>query len=136
MTKLFLDDVRTPSHCMSYMPSRIGSSSKVYQSADWVIVRTHDEFVNWIEKNGLPNLISFDHDLSYEHYSQNMYTSEDQYEADIKGSPPTGYDSALWLIKYCSYNKKPLPMWIVHSMNPIGASRIENALKNFKKYEK
>ena len=78
--KLFLDDVRVPSDCIGYMPMRIGGNAVIYHSIDWVIVRDHYQFINWITKNGLPNLISFDHDLSDEHYSPLMYTSEDQYQ--------------------------------------------------------
>jgi hypothetical protein len=29
----------------------------------WQIVRSYDEFVAWIERHGLPDFISFDHDL-------------------------------------------------------------------------
>jgi hypothetical protein len=132
--KLFLDDVRVPSDCIGYMPMRIGGNAVIYHSIDWVIVRDHYQFINWITKNGLPNLISFDHDLSDEHYSPLMYTSEDQYQEAIEGTAPTGYDSAKWLIEYCIENNQSLPEWVVHSMNPIGVDRIQNILINFEKY--
>lgn len=132
--KLFLDDVRVPSDCIGYMPMRIGGNATIYHSTDWVIVRDHYQFINWITKNGLPNLVSFDHDLSVEHYSPLMYTSEDQYQEAIKGTAPTGYDSAKWLIEYCIENNQSLPEWVVHSMNPIGVDRIQKLLINFEKY--
>jgi len=132
--KLFLDDIRVPSDCTGYMPMRIGDKAIVYHSTDWVIVRDHYQFVNWITKNGLPSVISFDHDLSNEHYSPLMYTSEDQYQDAIKGTAPTGYDSAKWLIKYCIENKLALPEWVVHSMNPVGVERITRELTNFQRY--
>ena len=56
---LFLDDVRNPKDCCQYMPD-----AKFYFNSEFVIVRNYDEFVNFIRKNGLPNIISFDHDLS------------------------------------------------------------------------
>jgi hypothetical protein len=56
---LFLDDIRHPYDCIIYM-----SSPGIYSKYDWETVRNHDEFVAFITKNGLPDLISFDHDLS------------------------------------------------------------------------
>ena len=45
MVKLFLDDIRKP------------------PDVDWFIVRNYNQFIDWIDKNGLPDIISFDHDL-------------------------------------------------------------------------
>ena len=52
MKKLFLDDVRTIE--MIYDKS---------MESEFDIVRTYEEFVAYIKKNGLPNYISFDNDL-------------------------------------------------------------------------
>ena len=46
---LYLDDIRTP------------------KKGDWVIVRSFEDFVGTIVTKGLPNEISFDHDLGEEH---------------------------------------------------------------------
>lgn len=56
---LFLDDFRIPEDCAKYM-----SNPEFYLNNKWVIVRDYDEFVKFIEKNGMPAVISFDHDLS------------------------------------------------------------------------
>lgn len=93
--KLYLDDIRTP------------------KSEGWTIVRNHDEFVNWIEKNGLPEEISFDHDLGI--------------------SDKNGYDSAKWLCDYCWTNGLPIPSWNVHSANPVGRDNIIQILKSFER---
>ena len=71
---LFLDDVRNPKDCCQYMPD-----AKFYFNSEFVIVRNYDEFVNFIRKNGLPNIISFDHDLADEHYSSDMHASTEVY---------------------------------------------------------
>ena len=49
LKKLYLDDVRIP------------------QTEGWEIVRNYDDFVKWIEENGLPDIVSFDHDLAEVH---------------------------------------------------------------------
>lgn len=59
--ELFLDDIRTP--------------NAVYSSpydGGWTIVRGYEEFVNAIQKYGVPDIISFDHDLEIEHYGGNF----------------------------------------------------------------
>lgn len=63
MKKLYLDDYRYPKLSFDY------TNNSIYNDKDWDIVTNYDEFVNYIQKNGLPNLISFDHDLAGEHYT-------------------------------------------------------------------
>jgi hypothetical protein len=118
---LFLDDIRIPLTTRHvYMPPY-----------NWEIAKTYNEFVRLITEKGLPYFISFDHDLSHEHYPFN--------EPDGGRSNPnvipydtykekTGYHCALWLIDYCAKNKLKLPQFQVHSMNPIGKKNIENVL--------
>lgn len=115
MKKLYLDDKRNP------------------KTEGWIILRSYNEFVNWIKKNGLPDFISFDHDLSYEHYGMESkfdltwqeyyYTQDREY---------TGYDCAKWLCEYCWDNGLPIPDWNVHSANTVGKQNIEFILKNYK----
>ena len=57
---LLLDDIRD---CQ--MTFNITKNS-IYLLNDWDIVRNYDEFINYILKNGLPSVISFDHDLAQE----------------------------------------------------------------------
>ena len=119
--KLFLDDIRDPKDVMYYIQNNI-----YWQ--DWFIVRDYDEFVLWIESNGLPDLISFDHDLADEHYT---------HPTDIVNYPykeKTGFECAKWLVEYCEDNELKLPECMVHSANPIGADNINTYLKNVKKH--
>ncbi len=98
MKKLYLDDIRNP------------------KSKGWTVVRTYEEFVEYIDKNGLPDEISFDHDLG-----ENV--------TEIK----SGYDCAKWLCNYCWTNGIPIPSWNVHSANPVGRDNIIGILKSFEK---
>lgn len=63
MRRLFLDDIRVPLDCPKahYMTYR-RIDLRIYHE-DWIIVRSHGQFVKWIMENGMPDLISFDHDL-------------------------------------------------------------------------
>lgn len=132
--RLFLDDFRSPSDCVKYMHVTLGPDNLVYRDGYWTIVRTHEQFVKWITRHGLPDLISFDHDLGDEHYllGNAKYTDWQAYYKDNKREM-TGYDSAQWLIEYCLNWDKKLPLYIVHSMNTVGNENIRKLLDNFKK---
>lgn len=93
MKALFLDDIRFPP----------------LNAYEWIIVRSFDEGVSYLENNPCPSVISFDHDLG---------------EADEK----TGYDFAKWLCDRDMDQPGFLPhdfMFVVHSMNPVGATNIK-----------
>lgn len=111
MKYLFLDDERMPHDVGNYTDVRL---RPMYRLNGWAIVRSYDQFVDWITKNGLPDVISFDHDLSDERFKEK-----------------TGYDCAKWLVEYC--NGELLPECYCHSMNPVGKQNIVNYLVNYQK---
>ena len=100
-TKLYLDDIRNP------------------KSDEFMIVRSFEEAVKFVENNQIPEYISFDHDLG----------------TDINGwLLPTGYDFAKWLIEMDLDNIYQFPnnfQYNVHSANPIGKHNIETILDNY-----
>ena len=117
-TKLYLDDIRTP------------------KTEGWDIVRSYEDFVSWIETNGLPDEISFDHDLSREHikyYFDNGGHANPPNPQETEFREKTGYDAAKWLCEYCWSNGIPIPKWNVHSANPVGSKNITFILQNFEK---
>jgi hypothetical protein len=109
MKKLYLDDIRIP------------------KTEGWDIVRTYEDFVEWIEKNGLPEEVSFDHDLAEISYDPTTQTESFKYYEK------TGYDAAKWLCDYCWTNGLPIPKWNVHSANPVGRDNIKQLMENFEK---
>jgi hypothetical protein len=133
MKKLYLDDYRYPILSFDY------TNNIIYNDKDWDIVTNYDEFVNYILKNGLPNLISFDHDLADEHYTPaiywNDYEKSKEYQEKQQYKEKTGLECAKWLINYCIDNKQKLPNYLCHSQNPVGKDNILGLLDNFNKYE-
>lgn len=119
--KLFLDDIRMPGNCLSYMHLRIGAKNPIYLE-DWEIVRNYDEFVDCIEKKGLPTHVSFDHDLAEVHYDHETWIEGFKYTEE------TGNDCAKWLVEYVRKNNLELPICFVHSMNPVGTENIKRTL--------
>lgn len=121
---LYLDDVRTPT---TPMPG--------YES--WYVVRSYNEFTAWITENGVPDMISFDHDLADEHvkdyYQQVAHQGYQSPSYDLF-TEMTGLNCVDWLISYCQDNKVELKKCCVHSHNPVGATNIQSLLNGFKKH--
>ena len=100
-TKLYLDDIREPKNEYD------------------VIARSYDEAVNYISQNGIPNFISFDHDLGLD------------WDGTVAKS---GYDLAKWLVEQSLDEILEFPKdfsFYVHSANPIVKHNIESILSNY-----
>jgi hypothetical protein len=133
MVKLFLDDIRIPRQSYDY------THNLIYTEKDWIIVRTFKEFMSYLSEHGLPDLISFDHDLADEHYRPSMYNPDEHYSnyyTDGTFKEKTGYCCAKALIDYCIDNDKDVPKFLVHSMNPVGKKNITSILENYQKFRK
>ena len=123
-TALYLDDVRTPIETLpGYKP--------------WNVVRNYDEFAKWIIENGIPDLISFDHDLGEEHmndyYSQ--FARQGYQIPDYESyKEKTGLDCAKFVVEYCQKMNVPLKQCCVHSHNPVGARNIQSFINGFHKH--
>ena len=123
---LFLDDERFPRR--TALNGLVDFDIEMYQDeSKWDIVRDYNEFVKWITENGLPDYVSFDHDLA-----------DIQYDGKGKMSfsykEHTGMDCAKWLVEYCADNELKLPKYQVHSANPVGRENIEAYLRNASKH--
>jgi hypothetical protein len=123
-TALYLDDVRTPTETIpGYHP--------------WNIVRNYDEFEDWIVRNGIPDLVSFDHDLAEEHiddYFKQFAEKGFQIPKYEDYKEKTGIDCANFLVEYCQKMNVNLKQCSVHSHNPVGAKNIQDFLNGFKKH--
>lgn len=135
---LFLDDIREPYEAGNYMyPVDI---RKEYRLNEWVVVRDYKSFVDYIAGNGLPYLISFDHDLADTHYTPEHlwddYDKSKEWQESQVHQEKTGYDCAKWLVEYCLDNNLNLPLFYCHSMNPVGKDKILGLLNNKKNKER
>lgn len=118
---LFLDDERDPRY--------------LQDTRKWEIVRSYDEFVEKITKDGMPKRISFDHDLADEHYKIGRVSAFTEFDYS-KVKEKTGYHCVKWLIDYCLDHKLKLPEWQTHTMNPCGRENMEKLLKNFEEFQR
>ena len=119
---LFIDDFRMPKDAFAYM------KLPQYITKEWIVVRNFYAFITIIQNKGIPDSISFDHDLSDSHYNTELNIPYDQY------TEKTGYHCAKWLIDYCIDNNKKLPAEIlIHSMNPAGSLNIKSLFESYEK---
>lgn len=126
MYNLFLDDIRDPSQVANYiLPVE---AREQYLKEDWIIVRNYEEFVKIIDERGIPNKVSFDHDLADIHYDPSTWTEGFVYHEK------TGLDCAKYLIEKLMDCEDISILIDIHSQNPIGAKRIEQEFHNFSKH--
>ena len=122
MYKLFLDDLRNPIDAYFYM------HAPIYNEEGWTIVRNYAEFMDMITSQGIPEIVSFDHDLADEHYGM-----QDHIEYGMLVEK-TGYHCAQWLINYCIDHNKNIPKYVlIHTMNPVGRQNIESLFRTYEK---
>jgi hypothetical protein len=120
---LFLDDVRVPQQV----------TWAAIPLVEWEIVRSYDEFVKKVEEKGLPNFVTFDHDLAQEHYPFFNAEKGNMPEIDYASyKERTGYDCARFLVAYCLERGLRLPPFTCHSLNPVGRENIIAYLNNAK----
>lgn len=90
----------------------------------YTLVRSYDEAIKFVEDNGIPTFISFDHDLG----------------CDDKGNIlKDGYDFAKWLIEMDMDGVHNIPdnfSFFVHSSNPSGKQNIASYLSNYLKHKR
>lgn len=94
--RLYLDDIRNP------------------KSEGFIVVRSVEDAISFVKENGIPNYISFDHDLG--------------------DNVPSGYDFAKWLVEESLDGNLNFPEdfdFNVHSANPVGAKNIQSILENY-----
>jgi hypothetical protein len=83
-------------------------------------VRSYDEFVKYVEEQGIPDVISFDNDLWVSECKKlTDKQAHDSFQMiNWENSPiKTGAHCAAWLCERCKESQHPLPKYYVHSAN-------------------
>ena len=94
---LWLDDFRNP---VDYVEGDYDIS--------WV--KNYDQFCTFINENGLPDIICFDHDL---------------------GEEKSGYDCAKFVVNYCQEHNLDTPSYDIQSSNIVGKGNIRSLMNNW-----
>jgi len=125
---LFLDDVRMPDQALysECLEGRIRFAEP--RILNWKIVRTYKDFITLISKEGIPKIVSFDHDLADEHYVEGISCTQPKY-GEYKEK--TGYECLKWLTEYCMERNLPLPKCYIHSFNPVGRENMFSLIESY-----
>ena len=127
---LFLDDLRYPKD--AYLAEKDISliDATGIETNQWQIVRNYDSFVRDINTNGIPDTVSFDHDLHEEHIRHYFAVTQPTGGVIEYGnfSKKTGKSCAQFLVdKWIDAGQPPIQVYI-HSANQYGAKNIREAL--------
>jgi len=106
---LFLDDYRHPKD-VKWLELPL---------VEWTIVRTHHEFVATIKEKGVPNLVTYDCDLTPEHYDCFREHPEEYLTRYSDFSEPCGIRSVEYLLTVCSILRRKHPEFYLHTLNSI-----------------
>ena len=123
---LWLDDQREPYNYFSknsssgaWLRNHDYYANNVFNryNPNFIWVKNLKEFEDYIINNGLPNMVSFDHDIKPKNF-------QEEHE--------NGADVANWLVNYCKQNKLKLPWCFAHSANKNGIEKINQIINNYK----
>lgn len=122
---LWLDDIREPYSYFS-VKRQSGAWARNYEyytrnifnnyNPNFIWVKNLDEFKKYITTNGMPDMVSLDHDIRPKNYY---------------GQHENGADVAQWLVNYCRANNLKLPLSVAHSANREGAKHINDILASY-----
>jgi hypothetical protein len=118
---LFLDDVRNP--------SQVTWVKYPDEGVIWDVVRTHEEFVSALKNGKKYEVISFDHDLCFEHQRALFEDPFRHLLQDFK--TPTGLRSLLHFLELCKYRGEALGKIYVHTLNPVARKLMEATIRGF-----
>ena len=111
MWKLYLDDLRDPSHTYGEAFVR-GEVEAEFAPALWVVARSTEEAKKLVLDRGMPEVMSLDHDL---------------------GGQDRAMDFLVWLAREYWDGSQPIPMVVVHSANPIGSENLRSFADSWKR---
>jgi hypothetical protein len=128
---LYLDDVRIPEK--TFLPDEMKylTTASEIPAEKWEIVRSYDAFVEWIQENGIPHIVSFDNDLCVDHqqaFIRHIGTGAPFEWEFVKTK--MGIHCAIFLKEYCQEQGYPIPLFFVHSANESARPIIREILKN------
>jgi hypothetical protein len=124
---LFLDDQRNPED--AYLADSHMYLLQASHATKWEVVRTYEEFVECINRRGIPDRVSFDHDLHFEHIRYFVeHTMTTGYIEYANFTEKTGKHCADFLVNRVFEIDYPAPICYVHTANHIGRKEIRKSL--------
>ena len=133
---LFLDDVREVEQAFLWDKNKSLIGASGIAACKWDIVRSYEEFIAYIQKHGIPDVVSFDNDLwdvSYElmtNPTNEELTKQFQMIGWQDFKIKTGAHCAEFLVGACKAYDKPIPEYYIHTANSAARPIIKEILEN------
>lgn len=102
---LFLDDIRDPGYVYDGIEG-------VHAPGNWTVARSSEEAIAMVKANGMPEMMSLDHDL---------------------GETDTSFVFLHWLSREFWDGKSFVPGYRVHSANPVGAANLRAFMDSWRR---
>ncbi len=129
---LFLDDIRVPDRTIIPQTGKSLTETSGISPWQWDIVRSYDEFVNYIETYGIPQVVAFDNDLDFSEIKK-LEVMLARGEYDYKQfNVKTGCHCAEYLADKCIRLNHPIPTYYIHTMNALAKPIIKSILESAK----
>lgn len=127
---LWLDDIRNPFKGGEWVDPFLNKYKEKGYQIVWV--RNFNEFKTYIERNGFPDVVGFDHDLELDHYDFDPMELMSGKTNAVKEHGKTGMDAAKWLVEYVKENKLKFSEYFIQSANPVGKLNIRRYIEKYK----
>lgn len=130
MRFLLLDDERIPENCFLYDEEMTLEEASGIPPQDWDIVRSYEEFKDYIDRHGIPDAVSFDHDLDRSSvwiHLNDLEKGISEYDRS-RYTTKTGLDCAEYLKEICQKLKVDIPQYHIHSANSHARPAIRKIL--------
>lgn len=131
---LFLDDMRKVEDAILWDQKISLIKASGISSWKWDIVRSYDEFVKYIDTNGIPDVVSFDNDLFDVRGEVSNEVLNRQFQMigwqDFKIK--TGAHCAEYLVNACKARNVKIPEYYIHTANSAARPIIREILENGK----
>jgi len=129
---LFLDDIRSPDDAFLYGQRKMLVSESKIPNGCWTIKRNYEEFKDFIEKDGVPRVVSLDNDLHPVHYKI-FHNAEATGYFDWKFvQPKMGIHCLDFLLNFCFTNEQDIPVLYFHTANSMARKEMEKMVEKSK----
>ena len=129
--RLLLDDIRYPSQCSlvysSHVEKLVDKTKTV--NSNWHVVRSIEEFTEWIMQYGSPDIVSFDNDLKVSHYERYVEVAGGRDCYNYEKETDTGIAALRFMLNYCKEHHLKLPKIYVHTANKYARDIMNAKLK-------
>jgi hypothetical protein len=125
---LFLDDNRKPETTWVHESRDYLLNVTKTKSLDWKVVRSYGDFVDQIKNGGIPDVVTFDNDLTEAHMKAYVNEVLAGVPWEWENQKEMGIHCALFLVSECERLGVELPECHIHTANEFARPVLKKIL--------